>query len=349
VLRRLIRERQLDVLHGYEWPPALDAHIACRGTQAVSVCTVMSMSVAPYIPHRMPLVVGTAEIGAHETRAGRGHVTVIEPPVDLSLNRPDLACDVDGFRKAHGVHAQGPLVVCVGRLANELKLEGLLTAIDVLPRLHPTLELLVVGDGPARGEVARAAHEANRRAGRRVVALTGNVADPRPAYAAADVVLGMGGSALRAMAFAKPLIVQGEHGFWQELTSDVLDQFLWTGWYGVGSGTRTGAAGLEAAIRPLLEDAVLRAERGRFARSVVEQRFSLADAAKRQVAFYQDAARRKGSQGLATTDDVRAGALFMAHALERKLARRLGRHRVDDFNSRPIAGSDRHSPTGLRT
>jgi Glycosyltransferase Family 4 len=55
VLRRLIRERQLDVLHGYEWPPALDAHIACRGTQAVSVCTVMSMSVAPYIPHRMPL------------------------------------------------------------------------------------------------------------------------------------------------------------------------------------------------------------------------------------------------------------------------------------------------------
>ena len=33
--------------------------------------------------------------------------------------------------------------------------------------------------------------------------------DPRPAYAAADIVIGMGGSSLRGMAFGKPTIVVG--------------------------------------------------------------------------------------------------------------------------------------------
>ena len=50
-------------------------------------------------------------------------------------------------------------------------------------------------------------------AGRQVVLLTGEIADPRPAYAAADVVVGQGGSALRGMAFGKPLVVVGEGRF----------------------------------------------------------------------------------------------------------------------------------------
>ena len=54
--------------------------------------------------------------------------------------------------------------------------------------------------------------------GRQVVLLTGEIADPRSAYAAADVVVGQGGSALRGMAFGKPLIVVGEEGFSELLT-----------------------------------------------------------------------------------------------------------------------------------
>ena len=62
-LVRLARERKIDILHGYEWPPALESLIASRRTPGTAaVATVMSMSVAPFIPKSMPLLVGTQEI-----------------------------------------------------------------------------------------------------------------------------------------------------------------------------------------------------------------------------------------------------------------------------------------------
>ena len=46
-LRRLIKHRRIDVVHGYEWPPILEGQLAVSGTAAVCVGTVMSMAVAP--------------------------------------------------------------------------------------------------------------------------------------------------------------------------------------------------------------------------------------------------------------------------------------------------------------
>ena len=62
--------------------------------------------------------------------------------------------------------------------------------------------------------------------GRDVVLVTGALLDPRPAYAAADIVIGMGSSALKGMAFGKPLVVQGEQGFWKLLEPATLPIFL---------------------------------------------------------------------------------------------------------------------------
>ncbi len=77
--------------------------------------------------------------------------------------------------------------------------------------------------------------------------MTGQMTDPRDAYAAADIMLGMGGSALRAMAFAKPLVVQGERGYWRLLTPESLDFFLDKGWYWLGDGS-DGAPLLEQIL-----------------------------------------------------------------------------------------------------
>ena len=106
-----------------------------------------------------------------------------------------------------------PLVVVVGRLSRDLKLEGLLSACDAIGAMAASgigVQLAIVGDGDAKDQVAERAKRANAVAGRRAVVLTGSLTDPRPAYAAGDVLLGMGSSALRAMSFGKPLIVQGQ-------------------------------------------------------------------------------------------------------------------------------------------
>ena len=69
-LRDLCRRERIDVVHGYEWPPCLEGFygpLLCDGV--VVGCTVMSMSVAPFIP---PL--GAAD-RRHRADRGRGRVT----------------------------------------------------------------------------------------------------------------------------------------------------------------------------------------------------------------------------------------------------------------------------------
>jgi glycosyltransferase involved in cell wall biosynthesis len=230
-------------------------------------------------------------------------------------------------------------VVVVCRLVPELKLEGVLTAVDVVGELarELPLRLTVVGDGTARDAVASRAAKANALAGRRAVVLTGELFDPRPAYAAADIMLGMGGSALRSLAFGRPLVVQGEKGFWELLTPDSCGLFLQQGWYGVADGTG-GAARLATILRALVADPARRAELGAYGRRLVEERFSLDRAARVQEDIYAEAlsATRAGlaAQG---REAARSLAGVYAHKARRRLRALRGTRASEDFNQVTLA------------
>jgi glycosyltransferase involved in cell wall biosynthesis len=328
----LVRARRIDLVHGYEWPPGVEAYFGPRlrlGTPAV--CTVMSMSVAPFLPRNLPLVVGTAEIRDRAVADGFRRVTLIEPPVDVRANHPDHG--QGDFRATYGLAAGVPLIAAVCRLVPELKLEGLLAATSAVAELNAAgrpCQLAIVGDGPSRGALEAAVAAANSVAGSPVTVLTGQLADPRPAYAAADVMLGMGGSALRGMAFGKPLVVQGERGYWKLLTRDSAAEFLAKGWYGIGSGV-DGVPVLAAILRQLLADADLRADLGGYARQLVVDRFSLEHAAATQEAVYRRAAA--GARMPPPVDLARSAAGVVAYKARRKLARLRGTARTDDFNA----------------
>lgn len=334
-LRSLMSERGIDVIHGYEWPPALEGMAACRGIRARCAATVLSMSVAPFIPRTMPLMVGTEQIADAERRFGRGHVSLMEPPVDTVLNQPEVVDQPQVEALRFEVDVQALKIVMVNRLAHEMKLEGILCAIEVVGSLDNEIraQLIIVGDGPAREEVARAADEANLRAGSQRVILTGELEDPRWAYQIADITLGMGGSALRAMAFAKPLIVQGEQGFWQTLTPRSQDQFLWHGWYGHGGGAQHGAENLRDQLLPLLGSSERRAELGRFAHELLNRRFSLRGAAQRQVEFYEQVLATRLTSGQWAAELPLAALRFARYKAGRLIARLRGTWSADDFNA----------------
>ncbi len=348
-LAALATERRIDVLHGYEWPPGLECSLAALRSPAVAVTTVMSMAVAPFLPRTTHLVVGTEQLAAHERGRGRWRTSLLEPPVDLTCNRPDLGLDLLGFRRQWGLDDGRPVVVCVTRFARQLKLEGLLAALEAVDRLQATTpaRLLLVGDGDCRAEVAARAEELNRRHGPGTVVLTGELADPRPAYAIADVALGMGGSALRAMAFGVPLVVLGEGGYVEPLTEESLPGFLWRGWYGYG-GTDT-AARLAAELAALLGDPERHARAGELARRTVEARFSLVDAARRQEQVYATALAERPGRGETVADAARSTGGFGTHHVRRRARRLVGVRSTDDFNARPVArtGGDERSGTIL--
>lgn len=338
-LIQLVRERKFDIVHGYEWPPGLEA-FAGPGLRLGHrvVCTVYSMAVAPFLPHTMPLIVSTDNIRHRAEAAGYENVTLLEPPVDVHANSPGY--DPGSFRQDVGLDPEVPLLATVTRLAPELKLEGLLAACAAVGEVAASgvpVQLVIVGDGSARAEVEKAAAAANARADRGVVVLTGAMQDPRPAYAAADLVIGMGSSAERALAFAKPLIVQGEYGFWKLFTADTMPIFLRQGFYGIGDDAGDGAAGarhLKEILLGLLGEPATWPALGEFGRTVAVDRFSLEHNATVHEKLYQSIceAPRPAASRLAR-DVVRGSASLARYKVHRKYQRWRGTAPVDDFNS----------------
>ncbi|TFC03098.1 glycosyltransferase [Cryobacterium mannosilyticum] len=337
VMKRLcavVEAADADVVHGFEWPTALEALFGPdRKLGVPAVCTVMSMSVAPFLPSWLPLTVGTESILRTE-RAHRAEVILLEPPVDTEHDRP---VDQIAAKRRLGIAPETLVVSLVTRLAKELKREGILTAIEAagaLAREFP-VTLVIAGDGPIRAEVEAAALRANTAAGTQAVLLTGTLVDPRPVYDAADIALGMGGSALRSMAFTKPLIVQGEQGFWRVLEPDSLSGFTENGWFGIGAPgeERDGAARLGRLLRPLLEDADHRDELGSFSRATVESRYGLPAAAELLEDFYLRAVARSKASPRAPSRLLAPYLSVTGYEMRRKVRRRLGGVVSDDFNS----------------
>ena len=151
----------------------------------------MSMAVAPFVPFDLPLVVGTrqnrcARAVARPTEHRR-HRAARRP----SSQRPTRSLWTWTTSERDTVSRPASTSSSSADSAEELKGEGLLTAIREVPGLHPDAVLTVVGDGPGRARAEELARQANAAAGRRAVVLTGELGDPRPAYAMADVCLGM--------------------------------------------------------------------------------------------------------------------------------------------------------------
>lgn len=329
-LRSAAARHGSEIVHGYEWPPILEAVYGPGLIDRIPVVgTVMSMGVAPFIPGHVPLVVGTRQIA--EAESGRREmVYCIEPPVDVVANSPGSVRPATP--PASSVDDGSLLVVIVSRLARELKLEGILTACHVVGELSReglNIHLVMVGDGPARPEVEAAARRAAVVAGRDVVSLLGAVTDPRPWYAAADVAVGMGGSAVRAMAFGKPLIVQGELGFWELLTPETLPAFRYQGWYGIGG---PGPDRLAVLLRYLAGDRGRRAELGAFSRRVAVESHGL-DATADRLEHVYATALNKPTLARRWPGLLRPARQLARYEIRRRLARIRGHGVEDDFNA----------------
>ena len=330
-LRTAIEQRDVDIVHGYEWPPILEAELAQSGTRARATGTVLSMSVTH--PRWASRAVGTEQIAAHERLAGRRRVRVIEPPVDLMFDDPAL---VDGAQWRHDLGIEPDAVIAVvSRLAHGLQLEGILTAVHVVEGvLGDRLRLVIVGDGPARDRVASAAAGVNNRRGREAVLLTGNLEDPRPAYAGADVFLGMGGSGSWAMAFGKPVVVQGENGFGKRRTSGPRPGSCGRGGTATGMASRTGPAAWSERCAKWDASKEVRGDVEPSGRRLVDHRFALSVMAERQQAIYDEIMRHPGTATVLDTGRSVAG--WVHYQAYRRIRRALGRAATDDFNASPV-------------
>lgn len=275
-LRDAIRQERPDLLYVWETWPCIDAYYAVHLPMGIPMLvTDMQMYVTRLLPKKLTTTFGTPELVDKARAAGRRKVELIVPPVDIRKNAPGLI-DPTGFRQRLGVKQSDITLVTVSRLVGSMKGESLIRTIHAIRTLgrHIPLRLLIVGDGSARASIEQLANEVNAQLGRPAVLVTGAMHDPRPAYAAADIVLGMGGSALRGMAFGKPVIVLGERAFSAPFTPITAEHFYYKGFYGTGDGNPDNVR-LIADIQALVESPEELQILGDFSRQFVVQRYSL--------------------------------------------------------------------------
>lgn len=275
-LRALVRAEKPDLIHAWESRACFDAYYGVHLPWRVPLLvTDMQMYVTGGLPKKPWTTFGTPELVAAARAAGRSRAELLLPPVDTQSNAPGTV-DGDTLRKTFGIRPAEILIVTVSRLVEELKGESLSRTIRAVDNLadHLPLRLLILGDGTARSRFDALAGKVNERHGRTVVLLPGALKDPRPGYAAADVVIGMGASALRGMAFEKPVLVVGERSFSLPFEPRTAEDFYLQGIYGIGDD-EFGSDLLERQIVDLVNRRSEWPAIGAFSRSYVHRHHSL--------------------------------------------------------------------------
>ena len=311
-LRRLVREEKPDLIHAWDWWQCLDAYYSVHLPMGIPmVVSAMTMDLTRLLPKQMWTTFGTPELVDQARAAGRRKVDLIVPPVDMQLNAPD-AIDPRPFRQRYTAGPHEILIVTTSRLSVSTKSESLMRTIAVVRELGRELPLkfVIVGEGTARTQLEALAAEANAHLGREAVVCVGALLDPRQAYAAADIVVGMGSSAVRALAFGKPVVVVGEQGFCAPFDADTATSFFYKGFYGLGDGD-PGNARLSQHMRALAGSPAKRAADGAFSRQFATERFSLELASENLAGLCRRAVADKLRLRATVGDALRTTAVYV--------------------------------------
>jgi len=206
----------------------------------------------------------------------RNGVELIEPTGDDERTR---------LRAAWGIR---PDALAVGCVANLREVKGHATLIRAFAEVAPItpIHLVLVGDGPLRGEIERqiAAAGLDHR-----VTMLGATLDPRPLYGSLDLVVqasrseGLPNALLEAGAAGRAIVATAVGGTVEIVRHGETGLLVAPG----------DAAALGAAIKRLATDADLRQRLGRAAREHVAETFGMDRFVREFASLYEELAAAK--------------------------------------------------------
>jgi glycosyltransferase involved in cell wall biosynthesis len=273
---RTLRRARVDIIHGYQWRPALiGALIGRLAGVPLRLASKRSLTGddgrARQAWRRIARQVDTVIVNADALRIEgerlgmRCRWRLLQNGIDAEhfhVGAPDAAA-----RAAVGLDPARPVVGTVGRLEDRKGHEQLLGALQAMGQgggIRP--QGLIVGDGPLR--------EALREHARTLgvaddVRFTGTVSDVRPFLAAMDVFVlpswaeGMSNALMEAMASARPVVATAVGGNTEVVAHEQTGVLVPPGDPGA----------IAAAVSGLLRDPARGARLGGAAQAFVGQRF----------------------------------------------------------------------------
>jgi glycosyltransferase involved in cell wall biosynthesis len=197
------------------------------------------------------------------------------------------ACDPRSLRSEFGFVPDAPLVLFVGRLAEQKRVNDLLKALDLLQHVQPDLRSLIVGEGPLREHLEQTAqaYDLNGR-----LQFLGHRDDVPRLMAAADVVVlpsayeGLPNVVLEAMRFGKPVVATAAPGTTEVVVDGETGVLVPVG----------NVMLLARAIRDIVRDPAQASRLGAAGRARVESLFRVDTMVAQFGELYENLARSKG-------------------------------------------------------
>lgn len=203
--------------------------------------------------------------------------------------------DGAAFRARHGIAADRPVMLLVGRVAHEKNIDFLLRVLDEVRRSVPNVLFVIAGEGPALASLRRTVEQAGLAANVLFVGYLDRRAALLDCYRAADVFVfasrteTQGLVLLESLALGVPVVSTAVLG-----TKEVLRDA--TGAIVVPEDVHEFAA----AVIGVLTQPQLRAQLASVARTFVEKRWSSAEMARRLLELYGEVVRTKCADSTTT-------------------------------------------------
>ncbi len=286
-----LRADGVQVVHGYQWRPALVGAIAARlagvplvlaSKRSLTGDDTRARRAWRLIARQVDTIVVNADALRREGEAHGMAARWALIPSGVDVQRFENGPSAAEAKRALGLDPRRPVVGTVGRLESRKGHEHFLHAArTMLGRANGVRpQVVIVGAGPLRAELVRRAAELGVA---EIVRFTGRLADVRLALAAMDVFVlpsnaeGMSNALLEAMAARRPVVATAVGG-----TCEVLAG-------GAGVLVPPGNPGaLASEIMQLLADPTRAARLGEAARRQVEQRFDARAMAQQIEALYAE-------------------------------------------------------------
>lgn len=285
MLQQVVQKEGVDLVHAHARIPAFVADNALRGR--VPLVTTAHSTYRSGLFWRVFTRFGdhaiavSADIATYirEHLGAHGPISVIPNGIDTQKFSPLRSGE--HVRRLYGI-GPGPVILHMSRYVTRgIDLPGTvstaLALMDLFPALShtfPTLQILLVGDGLLADEVRARADGVNRLLGRTAVIYVGGQPKTPEFFAAADIVVGVGRTALEGMSTGKPTVIAGEGGILGYCSPKTISLLRSNNFTARSSTNRQIREGLLEVLVNLLKHPALCKEIGDYGRQVVETRYS---------------------------------------------------------------------------
>ena len=209
--------------------------------------------------------------------------------------------DGAGFRARHGIAADRPVMLLVGRVAHEKNIGFLLKVLGEVVRSVPTALFVIAGEGPALPGLKRAATEAGLDGHVLFVGYLDRRGPLLDCYRAADVFVfasrteTQGLVLLESLALGVPVVSTAVLGT-KEVLANAAGAIV----------VREDVAEFAAAVTRVLTERALRAKLASAGREFVEREWSSREMARRLLELYEELVRARRADSMTTRYDSAA-------------------------------------------